>query len=141
MADQKSRRKNNVTIEGKIIRSEIKQTSKGDILLATLMFGGSKEKGSNFINLSIWKPGVDEVNLIENVVKDKSVVVLEGYLRQNKWQDREGNQRSTIDLGVNNVQLSENQPPKQYDSGAQERRTAAPQPPQNEVVQDNDIPF
>jgi single-stranded DNA-binding protein len=108
------------------------------------MFGGSKDKGASFINFIIWQPDVKEVSLVEDVVNNKTVVKVEGYLRQNKWEDREGKKRSVHELGVNNISVSANQPPKQNFNNSQERRSNQQVQTQTQTqaqVPNEDIPF
>ena len=58
---------------------------------------------ANFFNVTIW--GKTAENLLPYLKKGKQICV-EGYLKQDRWQDKTtGQQRSNVSIVANNVQL------------------------------------
>ena len=58
---------------------------------------------ANFFNVTIW--GKTAENLLPYLKKGKQICV-EGYLKQDRWQDKTtGQQRSSVSIVANNVQL------------------------------------
>lgn len=68
-----------------------------------------------------------------------SLVYIEGRLKTNKWQDKDGNDRYSTDVIVNVINFLDGYQKKSYDDdgGRQQQRSQQPGP----SPEDSDIPF
>lgn len=68
-----------------------------------------------------------------------SLVYIEGRLKTNKWQDKDGNDRYSTDVIVNVINFLDGYQKKSYDDdgGRQQQRSQQPGP----SPEDDDIPF
>ena len=68
-----------------------------------------------------------------------SLVYIEGRLKTNKWQDKDGNDRYSTDVIVNVINFLDGYQKKSYDDdgGRQQQRSQQP----GSSPEDDDIPF
>ena len=101
---------NHVVLIGRLTRdAEMRYTSGGTaVSKLSLAVNYRKKTGSgwteesNFFDVSIF--GKTAENLSQYLLKGKEIAV-EGELRQNRWQDTEGNNHSKVEVIGNNIQL------------------------------------
>ena len=119
-------------------------------------FGGRDggEKQTDFIDCSAWRSTAEFVN---KYFRKGSMVVVSGRLQSRKWQDRDGNNRTSWEISVDNVYFGESKRRDEdsrsdsyggnygsYSAGRDsDRAPAAPAPsPFSEVADDDsDLPF
>ena len=98
---------NMVVLEGKLIRLEATTTKTGKHLANfELAFrNNSKDNPETYyIQCTMWTPPqpiIDDLNATPN----KAMVRVTGALRQEKWTDKEGKNRSTIKLVVDSIAI------------------------------------
>jgi single-strand DNA-binding protein len=68
-----------------------------------------------------------------------SLVYIEGRLKTNKWQDKEGNDRYSTDVIVNVINFLDGYQKKQYEDGGGRQQQPSQGPGRS--VADDDIPF
>jgi single-strand DNA-binding protein len=99
---------NNVIIVGRLTKDvELKYTKSGSALCeVTVANNYSQKKGeewvneTNFFNVTIF--GNLAINTEKSVKKGDQVIV-NGVLRQNTWQDKDGENRSAVNIICNNI--------------------------------------
>ena len=91
---------NKVTIMGHLCRdAEMRYTNGGDpVTNLTVAVNRDYGDDTDFFDVTIWNQG--NYKLAEYRAKDKKgdLVLIVGELRQEKWQDNEGNNRSKIKI-------------------------------------------
>lgn len=118
--------------------------------------GNWTEVASFFDWVKFLSPNADVAKLQQKLVKG-TPVLCEGEARQNRWQDEQGNNRSSIQYIVNNMKINARPQPAQapsqqnygsYQTGGYQPQYQAPQPVQQpqqhqgpEAFDDADIPF
>lgn len=101
---------NHVVLIGRLTRNqELKYTNSGMAVgKFSLAVNRRKRQGDqwteevNFFDITIF--GKTAENLNQYLTKGKEIAV-EGELRQNRWQDDNGNNRSKVEVVGNNIQL------------------------------------
>lgn len=94
----------------------------------------------NFFNITAW----DKVgSTCAQYLKKGAQVIINGKLKQDRWKDDEGKNRSRIDVVANTVQFiggkrDENQAPTQGQTG---QPPAQPEPAQPAPAQNNNVDF
>ena len=129
---------NKVILIGRLVRDPELKNINGTALVSfslasgrTYTHNGEKKEETVFIDCSLWGKMADIVN--KYCSKGKQVCV-SGYLKQNTWQDKEGNKRSKIEIVCENVQF--------LGGGKQEREPVNQNSqPEKQIDYDDDIPF
>jgi single-strand DNA-binding protein len=94
-----------------------------------------KNEETSWIRCEAWGKMAETIN---NYVKKGSHVVIHGRLKQDKWEDNQGQQRSIIKVIVRDIQL----PPRGASAGAGAMAEAAANPLEaDEPPVDEDVPF
>lgn len=101
---------NHVVMIGRLVRDpETKYTPSGVAVTKFSianndMFTRNNERVEhvNFFDVNVW--GAHAVNC-EKYLKKGSQVAIDGYLRQNRWEDQNGQTRSKVEITANNVQF------------------------------------
>ena len=94
---------NNVNIIGRLVRDpEKKGLGDGKNLLSFSIACGDLKDKTSFFDFNVW--GKQAENLSNFLHKGKQICVV-GRLQQNRWQNKEGQNRSHIVIQANNVQL------------------------------------
>lgn len=125
---------NSITIAGSLGRdSEVKYLQNGDALCAfSVADSAGRDKGTIWWNCSIY--GKRAEALSPYLTKGQAVTVV-GTISQRKWTDKEGQERTSMDVRVNEVALQ---------GGRREESQEAPRakPAQQQAEDDDDqIPF
>jgi single-strand DNA-binding protein len=127
--------------------------SGGSITNATLATSDSyKDRDGNMQDRTEWHSLVFHNRLAEVVaqyLRKGSKIYVEGALRTRKWQDKEGKDRYTTEIHVNEMQMLDGKPGEGSgeDRGARRERAAnrgpqqAPAAPTETRFEDDDIPF
>ena len=101
---------NSLIIVGRLTRdAELKYTAAGQALSAFAVAvnrkvkrGDAWEEEGNFFDVVYWGRGAEAVN--QYLLKGKQIAI-DGSLKQDRWQDSEGNNRSKVVISADNVQL------------------------------------
>lgn len=107
---------NNFVGSGRLTRdAELRHTDKGtavtDITIASNRVWSKqseKQEETTFLDVTIWGK---QAETLQNFLKKGKHVSVVGRLRQEKWQDKEGNNRSKISVTAEQVNLSPNGSP------------------------------
>lgn len=129
---------NVVTLSGNLTRdAELKHTNGGMAICEfSLAVNGSKKQGDEWVNEAHFFDctmfGRQAEAVAKYLTKGKSVVI-SGRLKQDRWQNKEGQNRSKVGIAVNDLKLT---------SGSKDDGASAPQRQAsgNDEYSD-DIPF
>lgn len=95
--------------------------------------GFGEHKRTDFINCVLWK----REGLVQHLTKGKAVMV-SGEYQARKWQDKDGNNRETVEIVIRDVDF-------QQGERSQQGQQQAPQQRRNEFPSDvggmDDVPF
>lgn len=99
---------NNVVLIGRITKDiEKKTTQSGVSVLNTTIavdrdYKQGDEKICDFIDLVIWRHNAD---YIEKYASKGAMIAIVGKLQSRKWQDKDGNNRTSWEVQCDNVQI------------------------------------
>ena len=92
---------NKVTLVGRIYRSELRSTKNGNSVLNARI--GVKDKdhgGMTMVDLVFWAAVAEKAaDLLDP--EDRTQVIIEGALKQDKWVNEEGEPRTKLSVKVN----------------------------------------
>lgn len=141
-------RGNTISIKGNITRdAEVRQTKSGRNVAqwgvcwnATRKAqDGSYEDVPHFFDVKCWVSDGQLRAIEPNLVKGATCSVVDGHLEMERWQDKDGNNRSkvviVVDDPINGLHLSQRQ------GGASSSRTAPAVVDDQQGLYDEDIPF
>lgn len=160
---------NNVTLVGRLTKDvELKQTNSGTSVASFSLAVERNRKDQNgnketdFFDCVAWRGQAD---VIAKYTQKGSMLGIDGRLEQQRWEDKNGNKRSSVKIVVENLQLfgsgnqnqnqQQNQQPQQqyqpqpYNQPAQQQYQpqqgqmdmSYQQPPQFQPPQDEELPF
>ncbi len=109
-------------------------------------YRSGEERQTDFINIVAWRQTAE---FITTYFKKGQRIGVEGSLRMNRYTDKDGNNRTTYEVVVNNAHFVENKRDSGSNSGfAPAEAQAAPQSFSNsdsgdfaEIASDDDLPF
>jgi len=122
---------NSITVAGQLGRdAEVKYLQNGDALCSfSVADSAGRDKGTIWWNCSIY--GKRAESLAPYLTKGQSVTVA-GVVSQRKWTDKEGQERTSMDVRVGEIALQ----------GGRREEQEAPKPAQRKIEEDDDqIPF
>lgn len=126
---------NSVNLVGRLTADPVKRETTAGNPVASFTIAvdrtGSKTKEADFINCVVWNGTADNV---AKYTHKGMLVSVEGSLRSRKYTDKQGNNRTAVEVNVQSVQFLE---AKQSSPGA----NTANQQDQYEGVSDSDLPF
>lgn len=101
---------NRVNLIGRLTRDpEIRQIPSGTSITTFSIASnriytkdGQKQEEVSYFNCSIWGKGAEA---IARYSKKGQRIAVDGRLQQQRWQDKDGNNRSTVDIVVDNFQF------------------------------------
>ena len=133
---------NRIVLIGRITKEVEKQvTPSGVSVLNTTIavdrdYKQGNEKITDFIDLVLWRHNAD---YIEKYASKGAQIAVEGKMQSRKWQDKEGNNRTSWEVQVDNVQIVNSK----RDGASQSGSYQTPQIPNFEGVSpdDSDLPF
>ena len=151
---------NHITIMGRLTRDPELRTTQAGVSVTSFTvavdrdFGGRDggERQTDFIDCVAWRSTGE---FVSKYFHKGSMIVVSGRLQSRKWQDREGNNRTSWEINADNVYFGEsrrdgdssrdsysnNTYSGSYDSG----RSSAPAPASNTFVElddgDGELPF
>ena len=151
---------NHIVIMGRLTRDPELRTTQAGVSVTSFTvavdrdFGGrdGSERQTDFIDCVAWRSTGE---FVSKYFHKGSMMVVSGRLQSRKWQDREGNNRTSWEINADNVYFGEsrrdgdssrdsysgNTYSSSYDSG----RSSAPAPASNTFVElddgDGELPF
>lgn len=132
---------NNIVIMGRFVRDpELRQTGSGvSVVNFTLAvdrdYKNGDEKIADFIDCTAWRGTADFVS--KYFAKGRMAVV-SGSLQSDKWEDNEGNKRTSWKVQANNVYFADSK----KDGGGTDSTYSAPAfEPVDVNVDEDDLPF
>ena len=151
---------NHITIMGRLTRDPELRTTQSGVSVTSFTvavdrdFGGRDggERQTDFIDCAAWRSTGE---FVSKYFHKGSMIVVSGRLQSRKWQDRDGNNRTSWEINADNVYFGEsrrdgdssrdsysnNTYSGSYDSG----RSSAPAPASNTFVElddgDGELPF
>ena len=131
---------NVVVLAGNLTRDPEKRYTPNNVCIASLSMAVNRRVKRNeewtdevsFFDVTVF--GNTAENCAKFLSKGRPVLV-EGYLRQRRWETPEGNRRSKVEVVANNVQFL-GPKPGASDSGGSDNGYDEPPP-----LEDDDIPF
>ncbi len=101
---------------------------------------GEQQRRTEWHNIVAWRRLAEICG--EYLTKGK-LVYIEGRLRTRKWEDREGNKRSTTEIEAREMQMlsPKGEGDRSESSSQQSESTPAPAPAPSPEITDDDIPF
>jgi len=133
---------NTITVVGRLTKdAQMKYTNSGtaiaEMSLAFSVYNyGKREDEASFVDVALFGKQADAV--AKYLTKGQQVAV-SGILRQDRWKNQEGENRSKHVIVANNLQLL--QRPAGGAETAQERSNDAPRGPEPDDAFPDDIPF
>jgi single-strand DNA-binding protein len=135
---------NVISISGNVTKDgEIRQVGQDDVLqfsVADNMIG--KDKGAIFWNCSLWGK---RASSIADFIRKGQPVTVNGTVAERTWTDKDGNERKSMEIRVNDVALQGGKPQGQESAPRsaprQEPQRQAPAPSGGFDDFDSDIPF
>ena len=92
---------NSVTLVGRIYRAELRQTNNNhSVMNARLGVRDARDKTMTFVDLVFWSTLADRANALLSA-DERTRVVIEGSLRQDKWTNENGEPRTKLSIKVN----------------------------------------
>lgn len=124
---------NSISVCGSLGKdSEIRYLANGDAVCNfSVADSMGKDKGTIWWNCSLF--GKRAESLSQYLIKGQAVTVV-GSVSERKWQDKEGNERKSMDVRVNDVALQGGR----KDAEPQQERRQAPAPIE---MDDSELPF
>ena len=137
---------NNIIVMGRLVKApELKATKSGINVLSFSVanerdFAKGEEKKTDFIDCVAWRSTAE---FISKYFKKGSMIVVQGRLQSRKWEDRDGNKRTSWEIQVNNAYFGESKKETRSSDSAPELTDAdAPQIVDlGEFDPDNELPF
>ena len=137
---------NNIIIMGRLVKApELKSTKSGISVLSFSVanerdFAKGEEKKTDFIDCVAWRSTAE---FISKYFKKGSMIVVQGRLQSRKWEDRDGNKRTSWEIQVNNAYFGESKKETSSSNSAPEFTDEdAPQIADlGEFDPDNELPF
>jgi single-stranded DNA-binding protein len=107
--------RNFVYLEGKLTKFSLHKTKKGKrIAHLTIAAYNGNSGGPAYFNGDLWNPTKEMKTELKKIAGEGRIAV-EGQLRQNKWEDEDGNKRYDIRILVESVSLAFDLPPRDDD--------------------------
>ncbi len=137
---------NNIIVMGRLVKApELKATKSGINVLSFSVanerdFAKGEEKKTDFIDCVAWRSTAE---FISKYFKRGSMIVVQGRLQPRKWEDRDGNKRTSWEIQVNNAYFGESKKETRSSDSAPELTDAdAPQIVDlGDFDPDNELPF
>lgn len=130
---------NHITIMGRITRDlDLKRTQSGVAVLNFTVavdrdYKNGDEKQTDFIDVVCWR---NQAEFVSKYFGKGRMIVVDGSLQSRKWQDKDGNNRTSWEVQAQNVYFGDSR--RDGDGGGQQ----APAPQSfAEVEEDGNLPF
>lgn len=131
---------NKIVLMGRITKElEKKTTQSGISVLSTTIavdrdFKSGDEKQTDFVDCVFWRHNAD---FLEKYSGKGRMIVVEGRLQSRKWQDKDGNNRTSWEVQADNVYFADSK----RDGAGQTTPSATPGQFTEVTDDDGDLPF
>lgn len=132
---------NIITIAGRVGKEpELRHTQAGEAVLGfSVADDMGKDKGTIWWRCNLWGKRAD--TLAQYITKGSSVTVV-GQVAERKWADKDGQERVSMEVRVNDIALQGGKPQGQSSEPRQATPRTAPAPASGGFEDmDDDIPF
>lgn len=106
---------------------------------------GEQQEETTFVDCEAWARAAETIN---QYMRKGRPIFIEGRLKLDQWQDKDGNNRSKIKVVVENFQFIDSRPGGGEGDGGggnrgsrQQQPAPASAPPPHEAIGEDDIPF
>jgi single-strand DNA-binding protein len=137
---------NNWCFSGNLGRDpELRYTTNGTAILSFSVAISKNKKQADgnwktetfWVTVILWDKYAESMK--EKLAKGYRVLVI-GELKQEEFEDKEGNKRSVLKVFAQKVEITNSKPGKTHEPEATDE-TAANNPDKNETLDDDDLPF
>lgn len=140
---------NKAILQGRLTRDpELRYTPNGNVPVVTFSLAvernytsGGRERQTDFIDIVAWRRQAEFVS--QWFTKGMMAIVV-GSIQSRKWQDKNGNNRTTIEVIADEVQFGESKKSREsntgYQGGYPQDSYAAPQQPASHPAPSFDMP-
>ena len=138
---------NVVILQGRLAKDvEFKQVNDVNVMINSVAVqrnytNANKDYESDFFDIEVWCKSPAQVNYWKQQFHKGSRIEIEGELKTNKWQDKDGNNRTKVVIRVLNhhkIDFKTSEPTQEQE---QAQRVATPQATQVPPVLLDDLPF
>ena len=100
--------------------------------------GGETKEETTFVDCTAWGRTAEVIN---EYVRKGDPLHVEGRIREDKWEDKDGNNRSKLKVVVESIQLLGGKPQGQRDQGRRQQQTTNTGRDARPPIGEEDIPF
>lgn len=132
---------NSVIITGNLVRDpELRETNAGPVCSFAVAVNGYKDDDVSYVDVTAWNKTAELVT--QYCSKGKKVAVT-GRLKQDRWQDNDGNNRSKLAVVASQVEFLSSVESDAKPEGKTPRKSRRPdtEPDYGRVVTADEIPF
>lgn len=137
---------NHIVLMGRMVKDpELKQTQSGvSVCNFTIAvdrdYKNGDEKVADFVDCVVWRNSAD---FVSKYMKKGRMVVVSGSLQSRKWQDKEGNNRTSWEVQAQNVYFADSKRDGGSGSGGGSPAPASPDGTYEDLgdAQDGELPF
>lgn len=135
---------NHIVLMGRMVKDpELKQTQSGvSVCNFTIAvdrdYKNGDEKVADFVDCVVWRNSAD---FVSKYMKKGRMVVVSGSLQSRKWQDKEGNNRTSWEVQAQNVYFADSKKDGDSSSGGGSSAPASPDATYEELGDDGELPF
>ena len=144
---------NNVILMGRLTRDpELRYTQTGNVPVVTFTLaversygGNGKERQTDFIDIVAWR---HQAEFVSQWFTKGMMAIVVGNIQSRRWQDKNGNNRTSIEVVAENVQFGETKKSREQSSTYAGSRSAQPGISDvgdaddfSEITDDGEVPF
>ena len=136
---------NHIVLMGRMVKDpELKQTQSGvSVCNFTIAvdrdYKNGDEKVADFVDCVVWRNSAD---FVAKYMKKGRMVVVSGSLQSRKWQDKEGNNRTSWEVQAQNVYFADSKRDGDSGSGGSSSAPASPDVAYEDLGDDGEqMPF
>lgn len=137
---------NTITLMGRLVADVDKKTTQSGVSVANFTiavdrdYKNGDEKVADFISVCVWRGLAD---FCGKYLKKGRMVVVSGSLQSRKWQDKEGNNRTSWEVQAQNVYFADSKRDGDSGSGGSSPAPASPDVTYEDLgdAQDGELPF
>lgn len=137
---------NHIVLMGRMVKDpELKTTPSGvSVCNFTIAvdrdYKNGEERIADFVDCVVWRGGAD---FVSKYLSRGRMVVVSGYLQSRKWQDKDGNNRTSWEVQAQNVYFADSKRDGDSNSSGGSSAPASPDVTYKELgdAQDGELPF
>lgn len=144
---------NKAILMGRLTRDpELRYTPNGNVPVVTFTLavdrnysGNGRERQTDFIDIVAWR---HQAEFVSQWFTKGMMAIVVGSIQSRRWQDKNGNNRTSIEVVAENVQFGETKKSREQSSTYAGSRSAQPGIPDvgdaddfSEITDDGEVPF